>query len=137
MWKWSSVYSFVETPANPAPHVVIFCKISVRPPSSLTMLGAREAANCAAPIPMFPFESCTHYSPSHSQEQARDYIYKSASSSSGRGIWAAFSISCRYCSRTAWSTVTSGGARAGAATKSKDWLPTSFLASQRKGFSKL
>jgi hypothetical protein len=64
-------------------------------------------------------------------------IYKSASSSSGRGKAEAASISCRYWSRTAWSTWTSGGARAGAATKSRDWLPTSFLASQRKGFSKL
>lgn len=35
------------------------------------------------------------------------------------------------------STVTSGGARAGEATKSSEGLPTSLRASQRKGFSKL
>jgi hypothetical protein len=43
---------------------------------------------------------------------------------------AAASISAWYCSRTAWSTWTSGGARAGAATNSRDWLPTSLRASQ-------
>lgn len=53
------------------------------------------------------------------------HIYKSASSSSGRGIWAASCISFWYCSSTAWSTVTSGGARAGAATNS--CLAVSFL----------
>jgi hypothetical protein len=59
-----------------------------------------------------------------------DYIYKSVSSSSGSGMLAAASISFWYCSRTAWSTWTSGGARAGAATNSRDWLPTSLRASQ-------
>jgi hypothetical protein len=57
-------------------------------------------------------------------------LYRSASSSSGSGIWAASAISFWYCSSTAWSTWTSGGARAGAATKSRDWLPTSLRASQ-------
>jgi len=45
-------------------------------------------------------------------------VYKSASSSSGSGIWAASFISFWYCSRRAWSTVAVGGARAGAATNS-------------------
>jgi hypothetical protein len=87
-------------------------------------------------------------------ERSGGHIYKSASSSSGRGMEAASCISFWYCSSTAWSTWTSGGARAGAATNSwrvvsvslsqvdagshtNVWLPTSFLASHRKGFSKL
>jgi len=69
--------------------------------------------------------------------QPKESVYRSASSSSGRGIWAASFISSWYCSRTALSTSTSGGARAGAATKSRVALPTSLRASQRKGFSKL
>lgn len=42
-----------------------------------------------------------------------------------------------YLAMSSGSTATSGGAKAGAATKSKDGLPTNFLANQRKGFSKL
>lgn len=61
----------------------------------------------------------------------------SASSSSGSGAAAAFSSSAWYWFIRAESTWTSGGARAGAATNSSDWLPTSLRASQRKGFSKL
>lgn len=45
-------------------------------------------------------------------------LYRSASSSSGRGCCVAASISWRYFSICSWSTCTSGGARAGAATNS-------------------
>lgn len=45
-------------------------------------------------------------------------VYKSASSSSGRGIWAASFISCWYWASNSASTVAVGGARAGAATNS-------------------
>lgn len=45
-------------------------------------------------------------------------VYRSASSSSGSGIWAASFISSWYCLRRAASTVAVGGARAGAATNS-------------------
>lgn len=45
--------------------------------------------------------------------------------------------SCSYCAASAGSITTSGGARAGMATNSKLGSPISFLASQRKGFSKL
>jgi hypothetical protein len=64
-------------------------------------------------------------------------VHKSGSSSSGSGICAAASISSLYCLIISALTVTSGGARAGAATNSRVALPTSFRASQRKGFSKL
>jgi len=67
----------------------------------------------------------------------RPIVYKSWSSSSGRGIAAASVISFWYASRVAWSTVTSGGARAGAATNSRVLFPTNFRASHRNGFSKL
>ena len=64
-------------------------------------------------------------------------IYRSASSSSGSGCWAASFISFWYSSISCWLTETSGGASAGAATNSSCGLPTSFRASHRKGFSKL
>lgn len=63
--------------------------------------------------------------------------YKSSSSSSGKGNALAWSISCWYFCIMALSTWTSGGAKAGVATNSNWGLPTSFLANQRKGFSKL
>ena len=60
-----------------------------------------------------------------------------SSSSSGRAVVWATSKSCSYCAAKAGSMTTSGGARAGMATNSKLGSPISFLASQRKGFSKL
>lgn len=72
--------------------------------------------------------------------------------SSGRGAFAAALSSSSYLAIMAWSSWTSGGASAGAATNSRDWFllvsgtqmlltlmphPTSFRASHRKGFSKL
>uniref|UniRef100_T1H0U7 Uncharacterized protein n=1 Tax=Megaselia scalaris TaxID=36166 RepID=T1H0U7_MEGSC len=60
-----------------------------------------------------------------------------SSSSSGRAVACA---SCK--SFSIWichsrSILTSGGNKAGMATKSKFGSPTNFLANQRKGFSKL
>lgn len=47
-----------------------------------------------------------------------EFLYRSASSSSGRGICAASCISFWYCCSSASSTWTVGGASAGAATNS-------------------
>jgi len=62
--------------------------------------------------------------------------YKS-SSSSGSGAVAAFSSSASYCCTVLWSMRTSGGLSAGDSTNERLGSPTSFRASQRKGFSKL
>ena len=56
------------------------------------------------------------------------HFYKSGSSSSGRGAFAASSISLLYCARRAWSTCTSGGSRATPATNS--WRKGNSVPSQ-------
>ena len=66
----------------------------------------------------------------------RPPLYRS-SSSSGRGTADAFCSSSSYCATVDWSMVTSGGLSAGDSTKERLGSPTSFRASQRKGFSKL
>lgn len=60
-----------------------------------------------------------------------------SSSSSGSGMAAASAISCSYCLTRFSSTWTSGACRAVSATNSRLGWPVNFLASQRKGFSKL
>lgn len=60
-----------------------------------------------------------------------------SSSSSGSGMAAASAISCSYCLTRFSSTWTSGACKAVSATNSRLGWPVNFLASQRKGFSKL
>jgi hypothetical protein len=97
-----------------------------------------------------PFKG-RHHPNAFSQREIQDDVFRPTSS--GRGAFAACFNSSSYLAMRAGSTWTSGGASAGAATNSRDWLlrpvnmlpenetgvthPTSFLASQRNGFSKL
>jgi hypothetical protein len=55
-------------------------------------------------------------------------IYKSSSSSSGSGAARASSSSRSACNICAWSTMTSGGASAGASANSRFGSPASFRA---------
>lgn len=71
--------------------------------------------------------------------QSAGELYRSSSSfsSSGSAMLAAWLSSFSYCAMRAGSTLTSGGARAGASTNCRPASPEIFLANQRKGFSKL